>query len=73
MAVCLKNENFNLTPRELEVLNYSKIGLSNSETANIIHVSKHTTKAHMSDIIRKLKAKNRTHAVYIAFKNGLID
>ena len=65
-------EKQNLTVREKEVLEYAKNGLSNEEIANIIFVSKHTTKAHMSSVIKKLDAKNRTHAVHIATKIGII-
>jgi len=67
------NETSTLTDREMQVMGYAKRGLSNEEIANIIYVSPHTTKAHMSSIIRKLNAKNRIDAVYIAFKNGIID
>ena len=62
-----------LTQREVEVLDYAKEGFSNEEIAERIYVSKHTTKAHISSIIKKLQAKNRINAVYKAVKRGLIN
>lgn len=61
-----------LTQREVEVLDYAKKGLSNEEIADMIFISRHTAKAHISSIIRKLHAKNRINALYIAIKKGLI-
>lgn len=62
-----------LTIRENEVLELIKYGYDNIEIADIIFVSKHTVKAHVGSIIRKIQAKNRTNAIYIAVKQGLID
>ncbi len=62
-----------LTERENTILNLLTQGLDNSEIATIIHVSRHTVKAHMSTIIKKLHAKNRTNAVYIAALYKLIS
>ncbi len=47
------------TQRELEILKYLVKGMSNKEIAEIIHVSSHTVKAHISDILKKMNAKNR--------------
>jgi len=60
-----------LTEREHHILNLLKEGFDNNEIADLIFVSKHTVKAHISSILRKLKAKNRTNAVYLAIKNNL--
>ena len=54
------------------LLDYAKKGLSNEEIADMIYISRHTAKAHISSIIRKLHAKNRINALYIAIKKGLI-
>ncbi len=62
-----------LTPREVIVLDLVKEGRENPEIADMIFVSVHTVKAHISSIIRKLEVRNRTHLVYIALKSGLID
>ena len=44
----------NLTPREAEVLYYIVHGFSNTEIGEKMHISKHTVKAHVSEIILKL-------------------
>lgn len=62
-----------LTEREIVTLSYLADGYENREIAETIFVSTHTVKAHVSSILKKLKARNRTHAVYIALKRGLID
>lgn len=61
-----------LTDRELFIVKLLAQGLDNKEIATIIHVSKHTVKAHVSTIIKKLNAKNRTNVVYVALLNSLI-
>lgn len=62
-----------LTPRELTVLKMLAEGVGNSEIGKSIHVSIHTVKVHISSIIRKLNAKNRTNAAYIAAINKFFD
>lgn len=62
-----------LTKREVAVLRLITLGYDNSQISKIIFISIHTVKAHISSIIRKLNAKNRTNAVYIAIKNHLLD
>ncbi len=62
-----------LTEREIVTLSYLAEGYENREIAETIFVSTHTVKAHVSSILKKLKARNRTHAVYIALKRGIID
>ena len=62
-----------LTERENDILDLMIEGHDNAEIAEIIFVSRHTVKAHISAILRKLKAKNRTNAAYIALKNHLIE
>ncbi|CDE61061.1 two component LuxR family transcriptional regulator [Fusobacterium sp. CAG:439] len=62
-----------LTEREVAVLRLITLGYGNNQISKIIFISIHTVKAHISSIIRKLNAKNRTNAVYIAVKNNLLD
>jgi DNA-binding NarL/FixJ family response regulator len=55
-----------LSKREYEVLCQIAIGLSNKEIADKLFVSESTIKTHVSNILVKLDAKRRTHAIQIA-------
>jgi DNA-binding NarL/FixJ family response regulator len=61
-----------LTPRELEVLGLISEGLQNSEIAGRLYVTERTVKFHVSSILAKLGADNRTEAVALAARRGLI-
>jgi DNA-binding NarL/FixJ family response regulator len=61
-----------LTPRELEVLLLISEGLHNSEIAGRLFVTERTVKVHVSSILAKLGADNRTEAVALATRRGLI-
>jgi DNA-binding NarL/FixJ family response regulator len=61
-----------LTERELEVLRLLMRGLQNKEIAAELVVTERTVKFHVSSILRKLGAGNRTEAVAIANKHGLV-
>ena len=62
-----------LTPREVEVLRLLAQGLQNKEIASELVISERTVKFHVSSIMGKLGAGNRTEAVTIAAQQGLID
>jgi DNA-binding NarL/FixJ family response regulator len=62
-----------LSGRELEVLKRVAAGNSNRQVAAQLGISEDTVKAHMKSISSKLSAKDRTHAVTIALKRGIID
>jgi len=62
-----------LTPRELEVLERLAQGLQNKEIAAELVISERTVKFHVSAILGKLDAGNRTEAVAIAAQRGLIN
>lgn len=62
-----------LTEREIEVLREVAAGNSNKVVALHLTVSEETVKAHMKSILSKLGANDRTHAVTIALKRGIIE
>jgi len=61
-----------LTPREIEVLRLVADGNSNKLIASQLSVSEDTVKGHLKNILSKLGANDRTHAVTIAIKRGII-
>jgi len=61
-----------LTVREVEVLQHLAHGRSNEETARALFLSVETIKTYVRHVLEKLDAKNRTHAVAIALRRGLI-
>ena len=62
-----------LTPRECEVLRLLAEGLSNREISTRLFVTERTIKFHVSSILAKLGADNRTEAVTIAAQRGLVS
>ena len=62
-----------LTMRELEVLRRVAAGKSNKLIAAELEISEGTVKTHMKSILPKLDASDRTHAVTIALKRGILD
>jgi len=63
---------FRLTPREIEVLKWLKQGKSSWEISMIFRKSESVVNFHIRNIIQKLNAMNRTHAVAIAMESRLI-
>jgi len=61
-----------LSPREMEVLHYAASGHSNRRIAERMTISEETVKAHMKNVLAKLAANDRTHAVTIALRRGII-
>lgn len=62
-----------LTEREVEVLRGVAGGKSNKLIAAELDISEGTVKTHMKSILPKLDASDRTHAVIIALKRGILD
>ena len=66
-------EEFTLTEREIEVLNYTKSGKNNRAIADLMCISLYTEKVHMCSIFKKLNVHDRTEAVVKAIRLGIID
>lgn len=62
-----------LSPREIEVLRSVAAGNANKRIAAELGISEETVKAHMKNILAKLDARDRTHAVTIAIRRGIIE
>jgi DNA-binding NarL/FixJ family response regulator len=61
-----------LTPRELEVLMLIRDGRRNKEIADRLSISETTVNFHIKNLVDKLGANDRTHAVTIALRRGLL-
>jgi DNA-binding NarL/FixJ family response regulator len=62
-----------LTPRETDVLRLIAVGNANKEIAAQLSLTEETIKGHVKNILAKLGANDRTHAVTIGLKRGIID
>ncbi len=62
-----------LTPREIDVLRLVAGGNANKEIAAQLSLTEETVKSHIKNILAKLEASDRTHAVTIALKRGIIE
>jgi len=62
-----------LTSRETQILNYIASGNSNKQIAYILQISEQTIKNHVSNILHKLNANDRAHAVVLAIRYGWIS
>lgn len=61
-----------LTPRETEVLRLIAKGMSVSETAELLTLSRHTVAGYLKDIYRKLAVGTRAEATLEALRRGLV-
>jgi DNA-binding NarL/FixJ family response regulator len=62
-----------LTPREVDVLRLVAGGNANKEVAARLSLTEETVKSHVKNILAKLGASDRTHAVTIGLRRGVID
>jgi DNA-binding CsgD family transcriptional regulator len=62
-----------LTPRETEVVDYIALGCLNKQIAEKLGISEQTIKNHISSILRKLDANDRTQAVVMSIRYGWIS
>jgi DNA-binding NarL/FixJ family response regulator len=75
LSAAMKNDGENLlhrlTDREVEVLRLVVNGASNKEIADELVITEGTVKSHVSNILDRLEARDRTQAAVIAVKHGL--
>ena len=67
-----KSVEFDLTPREIEVVYLLAEGASNLEISSRLYISLSTVKTHISSLLRKLECTNRTAAAKIARDKGFL-
>lgn len=60
-----------LTKRELQILSHLALGLSNREISSTLGISLETVKEHVQNVLRKLKANDRTEAAVWALRKGV--
>jgi DNA-binding NarL/FixJ family response regulator len=61
-----------LSPREVEVLRLLAAGRSNAQIAEELVVSEATVKTHVSNLLAKLRLRDRIHAVIYAYESGVV-
>lgn len=62
-----------LSKREHEVLELISVGMSNLEIGTTLQITEGTVKSHINNILSKLNVSDRTQAVMVAIKRGLIS
>ena len=72
MATARTSTGADLTQRERELLALMARGLSNQEISKRLNIAMPTVKFHVTNILAKLHADNRTEAVLVALKNKLV-
>jgi DNA-binding NarL/FixJ family response regulator len=65
--------NDDLSTREIAVLELVSVGKANKQIALALGLAEETVKAHLRSIFSKLDVTDRTHAVTIAARRGIID
>ncbi len=64
---------YELTPREREVLELLSVGLPNKSIAKRMSISEHTVKFHLGQVFAKLEVSSRAQAVGVAVRSGLVS
>lgn len=62
-----------LSPREIEVLRLAAVGNTNQKIGDHLGLAEGTIKTHMKNVLAKMDARDRTHAVLLGIQRGIID
>ena len=65
-------EKSSLTKRETTILKLVAMGYNNVEIGEVVHISYHTVKIHVSSILKKINKKTRTQAAIFAMRNEIV-
>jgi len=68
-----RNSFEQLSARELQVLNQLAKGLANKQIAEALNITEYTVKDHLKNILAKLRVADRTEAVTVALRRGIIQ
>jgi DNA-binding NarL/FixJ family response regulator len=68
-----RDSKFLITKRELELLSLMADGLSNKGIAERLFISENTVKYHIRNILQKVGVQNRTEAVALAIRQGILE
>ena len=71
-GIMVSTDKYNLTPRELQVLELLTKGVSNAEISHRLLIKPTTVKRHLEAIFEKLEVDNRTQAALRAVALGLV-
>ena len=66
------NNNINITPRELEILDLLSRGLSSKEIAEKLFISPHTVEYHRRQMLKKTDSKNIAELIGNVFRLGIL-
>lgn len=62
-----------LSAREIQILRLAAQGMTNAQIGKEVSISERTVKFHINSILQKLQAADRTHAVALALRRGILD
>jgi len=72
-AVAIASAGDRVTDREAEVLRLAAEGNANKQIAYLLGVGEETVKSHMRSLLEKLGARDRSHAITIALRRGILE